>query len=211
MSMKRQVEENAESPARLEALFEQIAVGGPRTPKEWLLVWHAVLEDRWLQGEVRRRAEILVRSHQLHRDGGDDISQQVFLYLAGKGATDPTLHFKPELLRGGFSAWIGTILGRASSEAARLIGEYRPLHVALREAGDLAREAPDWTCRADAAAAIEALPRRQRDVMLRFLEGLARNEISDQLGLSYKQVSYAIDQAVPKLRRLLAAYRREAL
>ncbi|HVA51833.1 MAG TPA: sigma-70 family RNA polymerase sigma factor [Pirellulales bacterium] len=207
MSMKRQPDENPESPDALQALFEQIVTGGPRTCEEWAAVLKTVLSDRWLQAEVRRRAELLVQSHKLHDDIAQDIAQQVFAYLAEKGASDPTLHFKPALLQSGFVAWIGIILNHAASEAARLIGEYRPRHAELRDVNTVEDSQPCITCKIDILAAIERLKGRQKLVMLLFFAGLDRDEIAAQLGLTYKQVRYAIERAMEKMRRWLAAYR----
>jgi DNA-directed RNA polymerase specialized sigma24 family protein len=204
MSKARRLDENPYSPDRLRAFIVEAA---QNKSYAWAEVWQTMVDDSWLRAEVVLRAKRFAKSSGLNAQISDDIADEVLLLLAAKLATEQVMHANAELLSETFLAWMGTILDRACSEAARKLGEYRwpratVLHDVLKSDDAVLDLNRIW----DLADAVARLEGRQRSVMLLFLRGLDRQEIAQTLGLHYKQVVYAIDQAKPKLQRWLSAY-----
>lgn len=207
MSKKRHRDENPESPDALKALFQRLAAG--REQFDALEIWRTVVGDPWLQAEVARRAKSLASSHGLKKQAVEDIAQEVMLSLAAQLADDPGMGGKAELLNDTFDGWIGTILDHHCSKAARRMGDYRKQHAELRDVETAEDDSSYYDRWSDVADAVARLDAREQPVMLLVLQGLKPKEIAARLHMSYKQVRYAIEKALPKLKRWLAAYNDE--
>ena len=169
-------------------------------------VWYAMLDAPWLRAVLARLAERLAASHHLGPQASDDVVQQVLAMLTAKRAANQVMHAKPEKFPESFSAWIGKILRNACSEAARFLGFYHKPGEALRDVKTYEEDFAGLDRRWDIAKAAARLKGRQRSVIMLLLQGLEQKEIAESLGLTYKQVIYAIQKARPKLQQWLADY-----
>ena len=126
------------------------------------------------------------------REAAEDVVQDVFASLSGKTPLDDPLHY---LRR--------AVLNRARSELRRRRVVRAFVH--RWQMVDVVDPADAHTLRNDRRrvllAAIDRLPRRQREVVvLRYYEDLAVNQIAELLGISAGAVSSALTRALDTLQ-----------
>ena len=206
MATKRQCRANGESCERLRAHFIELSRNPRGAYGHWTQTWERIITDRWFQREVESCARRVVANHHLWNGLVDDVTQEVILLLADKLAHEPDLHASAPLLANDFEAWMGTIIYHACCEALRRMGETRAPHAVLADCEASGGDWRDSDLRQDMADAIAHLEGREQQVAVLRLTHRTHAMIAEDLGITERQVEYALELAGQRLRRLLSDY-----
>ena len=155
----------------------------------------ACLED--LYEQFHRPAFALARRILVEDGLAEDVVQEAFLAVwRDPGAFDPA--------RGGFSAWLMTLVRHKAVDTVRREEAHRRRHLATAAAWDVAGEACDRAVHAQVRTALSALPARQREALaLAYFSGYSQQEIAVLTATPLSTVKSRSVAGVRQLRREL--------
>lgn len=154
--------------------------------------------DRWV-GTHAGRVLRIVRSFERDRDTAEDVAQDIWVVVFRKA------HLCPDPSQAG--SWIHSIAVRSCLDRKRRAERREGLFARWfrrDEDGSASGSKMDILGEAKLWAAIDALPPRQRDIVLyRYIDGHSTAETAQALGIAEGTVKASLSKALRTLRKLL--------
>ena len=172
---------------------------------QWLTLWHLFLQHPWCQSQLLGCARKVLRKQHLPSHWLEDVKQEAMLLFAQHLQRAPDLHVDLERVEQHFESWLRTIIVRDCQQVVRSMVAANIHHSTLEDVQEDSVVNLRKEFSLEFNKAVQQLSDRQRIVILLVAKGDSWNEIAQQIGVTYRQVRYAYQMGIRRLKAILQA------
>lgn len=165
-------------------------------------VWRLLVEHPYYQDQVEACARRLVFRSGLAQSWLHDIPQEAMIFLARSLERAPDLGLDRQRAERHFPGWLRSIVFRDCLQALRSLRRQVATHATAPH--DRTSATANLDLCIDLSSSIKRLDEPDCSAIRLFLADCSVKEISEKLGLSYRQAGYALRRGLKKLQQCMA-------